>query len=58
MLLGEKNLEITIDRIQETLKREDKPSWRDLRKPAGFGFTASSGSASDCRCSSSSSGST
>lgn len=37
MLLGEKNLEITIDRIQETLKREDKPSWRDLRKP-GSGF--------------------
>ena len=33
MLLGEKNLEITISRIQETLEREDKPSWRDLRKP-------------------------
>lgn len=35
MLLGEKNLEITIDRIRETLEREDKPSWRDLRKPTG-----------------------
>jgi MFS family permease len=35
MLLGEKNLEITITRIQETLEREDKPSWRDLRKPTG-----------------------
>ena len=35
MLLGEKNLDITIDRIQETLEREDKPSWRDLRKPTG-----------------------
>jgi sugar porter (SP) family MFS transporter len=35
MLLGEKNLEITITRIQETLEREDKPSWRDLKKPTG-----------------------
>ena len=35
MLLGEKNLEITIARIQDTLKSEDKPSWRDLRKPGG-----------------------
>jgi SP family sugar:H+ symporter-like MFS transporter len=35
MLLGEKNLEITIDRIQGTLAGETKPSWRDLRKPAG-----------------------
>ena len=35
MLLGEKNLEITISRIQQTLEREDKPSWRDLRKPTG-----------------------
>jgi len=35
MLLGQKNLEITITRIQSTLQREDKPSWRDLRKPAG-----------------------
>ena len=35
MLLGQKNLEITITRIQDTLEREDKPSWRDLRKPTG-----------------------
>jgi sugar porter (SP) family MFS transporter len=35
MLLGQKNLEITIDRIKETLEREDKPSLRDLRKPTG-----------------------
>ncbi len=35
MLLGEKNLEITIDRIKETLEREDKPSWRDLKAPTG-----------------------
>jgi sugar porter (SP) family MFS transporter len=34
-LLGERNLEITITRIQETLEREDKPSWHDLRKPTG-----------------------
>ena len=35
LLLGEKNLDITIDRIQSTLAGEAKPSWRDLRKPAG-----------------------
>jgi SP family sugar:H+ symporter-like MFS transporter len=35
MLLGEKNLEITIDRIKQTLEREDKPSWRDLKNPTG-----------------------
>jgi sugar porter (SP) family MFS transporter len=35
MLLGQKNLEITISRIRETLEREDKPSWRDMRKPTG-----------------------
>ena len=35
MLLGEKNLEITITRIQESLKAEKPPSWRDLRKPTG-----------------------
>ncbi len=34
-LLGQKNLEITITRIKETLEREDDPSWRDLRKPTG-----------------------
>jgi len=35
VLLGEKNLEITIDRIKQSLEREDKPSLRDLKKPAG-----------------------
>ncbi|MDG4666530.1 sugar porter family MFS transporter [Mycobacterium sp. 236(2023)] len=35
MLLGQKNLEITITRIKETLDREDKPSWKDMRKPTG-----------------------
>ncbi|MBV5243363.1 MULTISPECIES: sugar porter family MFS transporter [Mycolicibacterium] len=35
MLLGQKNLEITITRIRETLEREDRPSWRDLKKPTG-----------------------
>ncbi|WP_418002502.1 sugar porter family MFS transporter [Mycobacterium sp. PDNC021] len=35
MLLGEKNLEITIDRIQQTLESESKPSWRDMCKPGG-----------------------
>ncbi|OAN27447.1 sugar porter family MFS transporter [Mycolicibacterium iranicum] len=34
-LLGQKNLEITITRIRETLEREDKPSWKDMRKPTG-----------------------
>jgi SP family sugar:H+ symporter-like MFS transporter len=32
-LLGEKNLEITIDRIQGTLTREKPPSWSDLKSP-------------------------
>jgi SP family sugar:H+ symporter-like MFS transporter len=35
MLLGEKNLELTITRIQDSLKAEKPPSWRDLRKPTG-----------------------
>ena len=35
MLLGEKNLEITLGRIEDTLKSEKPASWRDLRKPAG-----------------------
>src|SRR5262249_55359525 len=35
MLLGEKNLEITITRIQESLKAEKPPSWQDLKKPTG-----------------------
>ena len=35
MLLGEKSLELTISRIQESLKAEKPPSWSDLRKPTG-----------------------
>ena len=35
MLLGEKNLELTITRIQESLAADRPPTWRDLRKPAG-----------------------
>jgi SP family sugar:H+ symporter-like MFS transporter len=35
VLLGEKSLEVTITRIQESLKSEKPPSWRDLRKPTG-----------------------
>ncbi|OBB42724.1 sugar porter family MFS transporter [Mycobacterium sp. 852002-51961_SCH5331710] len=34
-LLGEKNLELTISRIKESVKSEKPPSWRDLRKPTG-----------------------
>jgi SP family sugar:H+ symporter-like MFS transporter len=34
-LLGEKNLEITIDRIARTLADEKPPSWRDIRGPRG-----------------------
>jgi SP family sugar:H+ symporter-like MFS transporter len=34
-LLGEKNLEITITRIQQTLADEKPPSWRDIRGPGG-----------------------
>nr|WP_099021359.1 sugar porter family MFS transporter [Mycolicibacterium palauense] len=33
MLLGEKNLEITIGRIEDSLRREKPPSWMDLCKP-------------------------
>ena len=35
VLLGEKSLELTISRIQESLKAEKPPSWGDLRKPTG-----------------------
>lgn len=34
-LLGEKNLELKIERIQESMTRETKPSWKDLRGPSG-----------------------
>ena len=33
-LIGAKGVDLKIERIQETLRREDKPSWRDLRGPA------------------------
>lgn len=39
MLLGEKNLEITIHRIEDSLKSEKPPSWRDLLKPLAAGAT-------------------
>jgi MFS transporter, SP family, sugar:H+ symporter len=35
MLFGERNVEIAVQRISETLRRETAPSWRDLRKPGG-----------------------
>jgi sugar porter (SP) family MFS transporter len=40
MLLGEKDLDITVSRIQESLQNEQAPSWRDMRRPGGgfFGF--------------------
>ena len=34
-LLGEKNLELTIDRIQRSLDRDKPPSWSDLKSPFG-----------------------
>ncbi len=34
-LLGEQGLDITITRIEETLKSEKKPTWRDLKPPGG-----------------------
>ncbi len=34
-LLGEKNLEIKVERIRASLERDTEPSWRDLRSPAG-----------------------
>ncbi|MFO7163420.1 MAG: sugar porter family MFS transporter [Mycolicibacterium hassiacum] len=34
-LLGTKNLELTINRIQESLQTDRSPSWSDLRKPTG-----------------------
>jgi MFS transporter, SP family, sugar:H+ symporter len=33
-LLGADGVDLKIERIQETLRRETKPSWRDLRGPA------------------------
>ncbi|MFT4081239.1 MAG: sugar porter family MFS transporter [Nocardioides sp.] len=34
-LLGETNLEIKIERIRNSLNRETKPSWSDLKRPGG-----------------------
>lgn len=34
-LLGEKNLDITVDRIQRSLDRDKPPSWTDLKRPGG-----------------------
>ncbi|WP_410873146.1 sugar porter family MFS transporter [Nocardia sp. A7] len=35
MLFGAKNLEITIGRIEESLRSDTKPSWKDLRRNGG-----------------------
>jgi SP family sugar:H+ symporter-like MFS transporter len=35
LLFGEKNLDLTITRIQDSLKSDTKPSWRDLKGPNG-----------------------
>src|SRR3954471_21312520 len=32
-LLGQRGIDITVNRIQESLRREKPPSWRDLRAP-------------------------
>ena len=34
-LLGKSNIELKIARIQETMKRDAKPSWQDLKGPSG-----------------------
>ncbi|ULE32196.1 sugar porter family MFS transporter [Mycobacterium sp. IDR2000157661] len=34
-LLGGKNIDVTINRIQATLQAEKPPAWSDLRKPTG-----------------------
>ena len=34
-LLGDRDVELTISRIADTLEQEKPPSWRDLRKPTG-----------------------
>ncbi|MEV0431615.1 MULTISPECIES: sugar porter family MFS transporter [Nocardia] len=34
-LFGQRNLEVTIGRIEHSLEGETKPSWRDLKNPAG-----------------------
>ena len=34
-LLGDRDVELTINRIADSLQQEKPPSWRDLRKPTG-----------------------
>jgi sugar porter (SP) family MFS transporter len=34
-LLGDRDVELTISRIADTMEQEKPPSWRDLRKPTG-----------------------
>jgi MFS transporter, SP family, sugar:H+ symporter len=34
-LLGDRDVELTINRIADSLEQEKPPSWRDLRKPTG-----------------------
>ncbi|BCO35655.1 MFS transporter [Mycobacterium heckeshornense] len=34
-VLEDRQVEATVERIQATLQREHRPSWRDLRKPSG-----------------------
>lgn len=38
--IGQKNLEVTIDRIQRSLEKDEKTSWKDLRRPTGGLFPA------------------
>ncbi|AKN15987.1 sugar porter family MFS transporter [Mycobacterium haemophilum] len=35
LLLGQRQLDLVVARIQESLRAEKPPSWRDLRKPTG-----------------------
>jgi sugar porter (SP) family MFS transporter len=35
MVLDERDVDVTVHRVQETLRRDHPPSWRDLRKPSG-----------------------
>jgi SP family sugar:H+ symporter-like MFS transporter len=35
LLMGQRNLELVITRIQDSLRAEKPPSWRDLRTPTG-----------------------
>jgi sugar porter (SP) family MFS transporter len=35
LVLDERDVDVTLNRIRETLRRDHPPSWRDLRKPSG-----------------------